>query len=180
MYAWIRRGSLPAFTVAALVTALVLAPQALAMPNNEAFTACEHEVHQPVTGREPAPATVGGAMESGEVIRTAELEIRPSEHLALARGRALALSLRELGLLVALARREGRIVSREELYGTVWDAPLRRDDRSVDVYVHKLRTKLGEALPDRRFIHTHFGFGYRFEPETFTPFSQDRDGSVTG
>jgi DNA-binding response OmpR family regulator len=101
----------------------------------------------------------------GEVIHAGELEIRPSEHLALARGRALSLSVRELALLSALARREGRIVPREELYETVWGSPLRADDRSVDVYVHKLRAKLGRALPGWRFIHTHFGFGYRFQPE---------------
>jgi len=102
---------------------------------------------------------------TGEVIRAGELEIRPSEYLALAGGRALTLSLRELELLAALARREGRIVPREELYTTVWEAPMRADDRSVDVYVHKLRSKLAEALPEWRFIHTHFGFGYRFQPE---------------
>jgi DNA-binding response OmpR family regulator len=107
---------------------------------------------------------------SGEVIKTGELEIRPSEYLAVAGGRALSLSLRELGLLAALARREGRIVPREELYGTVWEAPMRADDRSVDVYVHKLRCKLADALPEWRFIHTHFGFGYRFQPEPSHPF----------
>ena len=48
---------------------------------------------------------------------------------------------------------------------TVWGAPLRPDDRSVDVYVHKLRSKLARAMPEWRFIHTHFGFGYRFQPE---------------
>jgi DNA-binding response OmpR family regulator len=107
---------------------------------------------------------------AGEVIRSGELEIRPAEFLALAAGRALTLSLRELELLAALARREGRIVAREELYGTVWEAPMRAEDRSVDVYVHKLRCKLAEALPEWRFIHTHFGFGYRFQPEPSHPF----------
>jgi DNA-binding response OmpR family regulator len=100
-----------------------------------------------------------------EVLRAGELEIRPAEHLARARGRTLSLSVRELDLLAALARREGRIVPREELYETVWGAPLRTQDRSVDVYVHKLRTKLADALPEWGFIHTHFGFGYRFQPE---------------
>ena len=85
-------------------------------------------------------------------------------------GRALTLSMKELELLAALARREGRIVSREELYSTVWEAPMRADERSVDVYVHKLRCKLADALPERRFIHTHFGFGYRFQPESLHPF----------
>ena len=105
-----------------------------------------------------------------EVLVAGELEIRPSEHLARARGRTLSLSVRELELLAALARREGRIVAREELYETVWGAPLRGQDRSVDVYVHKLRTKLARALPEWSFIHTHFGFGYRLEPEPSHPF----------
>ena len=63
--------------------------------------------------------------QAGEVLKAGELEIRPSEHLALAGGRALSLSVRELELLAALARREGRIVPREELYETVWGAPMR-------------------------------------------------------
>jgi DNA-binding response OmpR family regulator len=100
-----------------------------------------------------------------EVIRAGDLEVRPGDHLALASGHALSLSVRELALLAALARRRGRVVAREELYATVWGAPLREQDRSVDVYVHKLRSKLARAIPEWRFIHTHFGFGYRFEPE---------------
>ena len=107
---------------------------------------------------------------TGEVIKVGALEVRPSEYLALAGGRALTLSVRELELLAALARREGRIVPREELYQTVWGVPMRAADRSVDVYVHKLRSKLAEMLPDTRFIHTHFGFGYRFQPELSHPF----------
>jgi DNA-binding response OmpR family regulator len=103
-----------------------------------------------------------------EVLAVGELEIRPSDHLAFANGRTLSLSVRELDLLAALARREGRIVSREELYETVWGAPLRPDDRSVDVYVHKLRSKLASALPAWTFIHTHFGFGYRLAAENTT------------
>jgi DNA-binding response OmpR family regulator len=101
-----------------------------------------------------------------EVLRAGDhLEVRPADRLALARGRALSLSVREWELLTALVSRQGRIVSRDELYATVWGAPLRPHDRSVDVYVHKLRSKLARAIPECRFIHTHFGFGYRFEPQ---------------
>jgi DNA-binding response OmpR family regulator len=110
-----------------------------------------------------------------EVLRAGGLEVRPGDHLALVNGRALALSVRELELLAALVRRKGRIVPREELYATVWGAPLRAHDRSVDVYVHKLRSKLGRAVPECRFIHTHFGFGYRFEPEPSHPFHRGAD-----
>jgi DNA-binding response OmpR family regulator len=112
--------------------------------------------------------------EQVEVLAAGELEIRPSEYVARAGGRTLSLSVRELDLLAALARREGRIVPREELYETAWGTPMRDQDRSVDVYVHKLRTKLAIALPEWQFIHTHFGFGYRFEREPSQGFHRSR------
>ena len=110
-------------------------------------------------------AAVRQPPENPDVLHAGELEIRPGEGLAVARGRALTLSVREFELLVAMARRQGAITTREELYSTVWHGDLRPGDRSVDVYVSKLRGKLEAALPDRRFIHTHQGFGYRFQPE---------------
>ena len=100
-----------------------------------------------------------------EILYAGELEIRPEEGLVLATGQALTLSVREFELLAAMARRQGTIITREDLYRTVWGGDLRPGDRSVDVYVSKLRTKLESALPDRRFIHTHPGFGYRFQPQ---------------
>ena len=103
---------------------------------------------------------------NGRVLRAGELEIRPSEFVALAAGHPLNLTVRELQLLTALAERPDRIVSREELYREVWGRPYHKADRSVDVYVGKLRQKLELTLPDQRFIHTHFGFGYRFTPAT--------------
>jgi DNA-binding response OmpR family regulator len=108
-----------------------------------------------------------------EVLREGELEIRPGEYLALAHGRPLPLTVRELSLLAALARRSGRIVSREELYVVVWARPFRKEERSVDVYVRKLRAKLEAAIPGERFIHTHFGFGYRFHREPSQLFHKD-------
>jgi DNA-binding response OmpR family regulator len=100
-----------------------------------------------------------------EILRAGPLEVRPGDSLALAQGQPLTLSVREYGLLVELARRPGRIVTRESLFELVWGDHLRPGDRSVDVYVHKLRHKLELALPDWRFIHTHVGFGYRFSSE---------------
>ncbi len=110
-----------------------------------------------------AATPVSGA--PAETLHAGELEIRPDQGLALARGRALTLSVREFELLVAMARRQGAIVKREDLYRSVWGTELRARDRSVDVYVSKLRSKLEDALPDRQFIHTHPGFGYRFQPQ---------------
>ena len=100
-----------------------------------------------------------------ETLLAGDLEIRLADRVALARGRVLKLTVRELGLLAELARAEGRVLARDELYETVWGGRLRDHDRSIDVYVHKLRAKLAEALPEWAFIHTHFGFGYRFAAE---------------
>jgi DNA-binding response OmpR family regulator len=116
-------------------------------------------------------ASVNG--DSGGILRIGELEIRLGEGLVLAGGRALTLTVREFQLLVALVGRIGGIVSREELYRTVWGRHLRTGDRSVDVYVSKVRGKLADAFPEDRFIHTHPGFGYRFEAS----FSQNLDNS---
>jgi DNA-binding response OmpR family regulator len=100
-----------------------------------------------------------------DVLLAGPVEVRPSELLALVRGRPLTLSVQEFRLLCVLAARTDRIVTRDELYRSVWNSPLRPGDRSVDVYVRKLRVKLAEALPDFSCIHTHVGFGYRFSPE---------------
>ena len=99
-----------------------------------------------------------------ELISIGRLEVRPAEFAATIDGERLDLTVRELQLLTALARRSGRIVTRQELYTAVWQRPFRKDERSVDVYVRKLRHKLEDALPGWVFIHTHYGFGYRFSP----------------
>jgi DNA-binding response OmpR family regulator len=109
-------------------------------------------------------------MDSDEVMQVAEMTILPDAGLALVHGHAVTLSVREFRLLVALARRAGRVVSRDELYAMAWGAPLRPGDRSIDVYVHKLRAKLEQLADERRFIHTHVGFGYRLAPEDSHPF----------
>lgn len=80
-------------------------------------------------------------------------------------GRPLSLTVRELELLMTLAHHPQRVMTREELFTEVWRSELRPDDRSVDVYVSRLRAKLGEALPGQQLIHTHNGIGYRFSPD---------------
>lgn len=100
-----------------------------------------------------------------ETIELGPLEVVPSEHIARLKGRALMLSIRELQLLIELARQPDRIMAREQLFQQAWGREMRPGDRSVDVYVRRLRVKLEKVLPGWRFIHTHFGFGYRLAPE---------------
>jgi DNA-binding response OmpR family regulator len=103
-----------------------------------------------------------------QVLRVGALEVRPDEFVAAVEGEALDLTVRELQLLTALARRCDRIVSREELYTAVWQRPFRSSERSVDVYVKRLRRKLARALPGADYIHTHYGFGYRLSQHLHT------------
>ena len=97
--------------------------------------------------------------------KTGKLEVRPEEHAALVDGRPLSLTVRELQLLVTLWSNPQRILTREELHTAVWGTEPRRDDRSVDVFIRKLRQKLEKRSPEWEYIHTHFGVGYRFDPE---------------
>ena len=75
------------------------------------------------------------------------------------------LTVREFRLLVTLARERGRVLSRDELQQRVWGTPHRPRDRIVDVCVRKVREKLDARSPTFNFIQTHYGIGYRFEPE---------------
>ena len=93
------------------------------------------------------------------------LEVRPAEHAALVDGRPLVLTVREFQVLTELAQNAERVMTRAELYERVWRRSYKKSDRSVDVYIGRLRMKLSRALPGRRFIHTHTGIGYRFSPD---------------
>ncbi len=104
-----------------------------------------------------------------DTIRVDDLEITPGEGLVRAAGQVLTLSVREFQLLVAMVEHAGGIVARAELCRAVWGRELRSGDRSVDVYVSKLRAKLEQAVPDRRYIHTHPSFGYRLQSQALIP-----------
>src|SRR3954451_157702 len=95
----------------------------------------------------------------------AELEIRSDQFQAFAGGRSADLTRREFEVLELLARARGKVLQREEMYQAVWGYAMAHGDRSVDVFVRKVRQKLEKASPDWSYIHTHFGVGYRFEPE---------------
>ena len=103
--------------------------------------------------------------DSGPVV-AGELEIRADQFQAFVGGHSLDLTRREFELLQLLADARGTVLQREEIYQRVWGYAMAHGDRSVDVFVRKLRQKLETASPRWRYIHTHFGIGYRFDPET--------------
>jgi DNA-binding response OmpR family regulator len=97
-----------------------------------------------------------------------ELEIRPDQYDAFVAGQALGLTRREFELLRVLAEHGARAVEREDLYRRVWGYEMAHGDRSVDVFVRKLRTKISKRSPGWEYIHTHVGVGYRFDPVSLT------------
>ncbi len=104
---------------------------------------------------EPLPAV----MEAGN------LAVLPGEYQVLADGRRVGLTVREFQTFFVLAERQDRVVPREVIYELVWGGAMTHRDRSVDVFVRKVRRKLHAAAPAWEYIHTHFGVGYRFSPE---------------
>ena len=101
-----------------------------------------------------------------EPIVAGEIEIRSDRFQAFVGEHSIDLTRREFELIELLACAEGRVLEREEIYSRLWGYTMVRGDRSVDVFVRKLRQKLEKASPRWRYIHTHFGIGYRFAAES--------------
>jgi DNA-binding response OmpR family regulator len=100
-----------------------------------------------------------------EPVVVGEVEIRPDQYQAFVHGRSLRLTRREYQLIELLSRAGGEVLAREHIYECLWGSEMIRNDRSVDVFVHKLRRKLERASPSWRYVHTHFGIGYRLAGE---------------
>ena len=105
-----------------------------------------------------------GSTEAGPFV-AGELEIRPDQFQAFVAGRSLNLTRREFELLNSLAEANGTVLEREEIYQRVWGYTMAHGDRSVDVFIRKLRSKLQKVSSEWAYVHTHFGVGYRFEAE---------------
>jgi DNA-binding response OmpR family regulator len=93
-----------------------------------------------------------------------ELTVRPDLYQAYVGELSLELTAREFEILQLLSGSD-RVLRREEIYERVWGYAMAHGDRSVDVFVRKLRQKLRSGSPRWSYIHTHFGVGYRFAPE---------------
>ena len=112
-----------------------------------------------------------------------EMEIRPDQYQGFVSGRSLDLTRREFELIHLLGQNEGKVLDREVIYQRVWGYAMAHGDRSVDVFIRKLRHKLERSSPGWSYIHTHFGVGYRFAAETSVPESEvapDKGGPERG
>ena len=100
----------------------------------------------------------------GEAVEIEELRIDPSVVQAFVGDTSVGLTPTEFRLLHVLASERGRVVTRVELLQTLWGRRHSYRDRTVDVFVRKLRLKIDRRAPHHDFIHTWYRVGHRFEP----------------
>ena len=103
--------------------------------------------------------------ERGQEIQVEELRIDPVSVQAYLDGRSAGLTPTEFRLLYALAAQSPRVVTRDELLQQIWGRRLTRRDRTVDVFIRKLREKIDAPAPRHAFVHTRYGVGYKLEPQ---------------
>jgi DNA-binding response OmpR family regulator len=100
----------------------------------------------------------------GEAIEIEELRIDPREVQAYVDGVSAELTPTEFRLLYQLALERGRVATRDELLQKIWGRRETHRDRTVDVFVRRLREKVDRPAPRHTFIQTRYGVGYRLEP----------------
>jgi DNA-binding response OmpR family regulator len=101
----------------------------------------------------------------GEAIEIEELRIDPREVQAYVSGESAGLTPTEFRLLYALALEAGRVVTRDELLQRIWGRRESHRDRTVDVFVRKLREKIDKRSTSHSFIQTRYGVGYKLEAQ---------------
>jgi DNA-binding response OmpR family regulator len=99
--------------------------------------------------------------------RIGEITIQPDLGRASVADVSLELTAREFQMLVLLAQAQGPL-RREDIYERVWGQTSSDNDRSVEVFIWRLRRKLGRASPGWDYIRTHPGISYECAP-TPTP-----------
>jgi DNA-binding response OmpR family regulator len=105
----------------------------------------------------------------GEEIVVEELRLDPRNVQAYVDGDSANLTPTEFRLLYTLALEQGRVLTRDELLQRVWGRRASHRDRTVDVFVRKLREKIDSRAPRHTFLQTRYGVGYKLEPELKRP-----------
>ena len=101
----------------------------------------------------------------GEEIVVEELRLDPRNVQAYVDGSSAELTPTEFRLVYTLALDQGRVLTRDELLQRVWGRRASHRDRTVDVFVRKLRDKIDRPATKHVFLHTRHGVGYKLEPE---------------
>ena len=126
---------------------------------------------------EPPDRAAHSVAAPGSAGDPANVEIRGDELQVFVAGRRVGFTVREFQIFNVLAERPDRVLRRSEIYEHVWGTAWVHRDRSVDVFVRKVRRKLAAVSPDWEYVHTHFGIGYRYAPEQRRPVAGARSAA---
>ena len=96
--------------------------------------------------------------ESDNVLEFNDLVIDPEKHMVYKNNQELILPRKEFKLLLLLTSKPSRVFTREEIFDQLWGTDIFVGDRTIDVYIRKLREKIGDDS-----IKTIKGVGYKFE-----------------
>jgi DNA-binding response OmpR family regulator len=102
-------------------------------------------------------------VERGDAIELEELRIDPREVQAYVDGVSADLTPTEFKLLYTLALEPGRVATRDELLQKIWGRRETHRDRTIDVFVGRLRDKIDRRAPRHTFVQTRYGVGYKLE-----------------
>ena len=134
-----------------------------AHPANASSTSVSPLAAKSALGLSPRSATPAAAEDSGDRLQFGLLQIDVPHHAAHVDGKAVTLTATEFNLLAVLAKRRGRVQTRERLLQDVWGYETAIDTRTVDTHMRRLREKIGPAA---EYLETIRGVGYRFKADS--------------
>jgi DNA-binding response OmpR family regulator len=102
---------------------------------------------------------------SDEVLRAADIILDKGSHSVVVGGEPVRLTPTEFDLLALLIAAPGRVLTREVLLEQLQGSAYEGVERTIDVHIRNLRTKIEPDPTAPRYVETVFGIGYRFRPE---------------
>ena len=103
----------------------------------------------------------GGISTAPSLLRYGDLTLDPEAMEVRLAGRSLELTAREFEILALLMGTPKKVFTREQVYSAVWGEEYMGDDNTVNVHISNLRSKLAKASPDREYIKTVWGIGFK-------------------
>lgn len=103
------------------------------------------------------------AVEASGVLRVGELVLDVDSHQVTVAGKSISVTLTEFNILATLARTPGRAISRAQLMEQSQEVFFEGMERTVDVHIRNLRTKLEPDPKNPRYLITVFGVGYKLD-----------------
>lgn len=153
--------------VLARIKAIMRRTEARSLPEEESDLAHKEAIKAELTELENTQNTDASLEDEEEVsesiIKLGNIEIYADRYEVIVDNKKVDVTPKEFELLVYMAVRKGRILSREQLLNSIWHFDYAGETRIVDVHISHLREKIEKNTKSPEYIKTVRGFGYKFE-----------------